>query len=212
MWQRTYSAKGKKELRNGILISILIYAVFAFLLALVALTVKAQFPNIDPDLALIHGFANLLPVGLVGLAVVLLFSAIMSSVDTYLYTASSAAIQDFYTGEKKRIINLIRKALIIFTILGVLIAIAIQDLVISSYIFAAFYTVIAIPTIATWIRPKIKPLSLILGFIFGVLSTILLLIISLLQGGIAPTIVLVAIGATLIGLFLGGFLGLLKKY
>lgn len=59
--QRVYSAKGKKELRNGLLLSNLIYGIMALLLALIALTVKAKFPGIDPDIALIHAFSNLLP-------------------------------------------------------------------------------------------------------------------------------------------------------
>lgn len=212
MWQRVYSSKGKKELKNGILLSVGIYAIFAFLLALIALTIKAKFPSVDPDMALIHGFANLLPAGLVGLAIILLFSAIMSSVDTYIFTASSSAIQDFFHGEKKRIVSLIRKALFVFTLLGAVIAIAIQNLVISGYIFAAFYSIIAIPTIATWIRKKIKPLSLILGFLFGLIITVLLLIFSLSKGEISPSIVLIAIASTIVGLLLGGLINKFKKF
>ncbi len=204
MWQRVYASRGKKELKNGILLSVAVYAVFSFLLALMALTIKASFPAIDPDLALIHGFANLLPAGLVGLSIILLFSAIMSSVDTYIFTASSSAVQDFFKREKKETVSLIRKALVIFTVFGALVAIIIQDLVISTYIFVAFYSVLAIPIIATWIRGRIKSISLILGFLFGIIATVILLLIYLPKGEVSASIVMIAIASTIVGLLLGG--------
>ena len=211
LWQRVYSSKGKRELKNGLIISVIIYAFMALLLALIALTVKAQFPTIDPDLALIHGFANLLPAGLVGLAVVLLFAAIMSSLDTYIFTGASACIQDFFNWDKKEIVRNIRKVIFGFTILGTLIAVFIQDLIIGSYTFVAFYSVLAIPVIATWIKSNIKQNSLIYGFILGALGTLLFLIFSLSKGEVTPTIVLAAIGSTTIGLFFGGLISLLRK-
>ncbi len=211
MWQRVYSSRGKKELKKGILLSAVVYAVFAFLLALIALTIKAKFPEIDPDLALIHGFANLLPAGLVGLSIVLLFSAVMSSVDTYIFTASSSVIQDFFKGEKKKIISLIRKALIVFTVLGALIAIIIQNLVVSAYIFVAFESVIAIPVMATWIKKGIKPFSLVLGFLFGIITTIILLLYYLPKGDVSASIVMIAIVFTIAGLLLGGLINKFKK-
>ncbi len=56
----------------------------------------------DPDLALIHGFQNLLPQGIIGLATALLFSPIMSSLDTYIYTGASSIVQDFLKLKKNR--------------------------------------------------------------------------------------------------------------
>lgn len=96
LWRRVYSSKGKRELKRGLILSVIVYAFMAFLLALVALTIKAQFPDIDPDLALIQGFGSLLPAGLLGLASILLFAAIMSSIDTYIFTGASAVVQDFF--------------------------------------------------------------------------------------------------------------------
>ena len=211
LWQRVYSSKGKKELKNGLFLSVSIYALMASLLALVALTVKSRFPAIDPDIALIHGFGNLLPVGLVGLATVLLFAAIMGSLDTYIFTGASATIQDFFNWDKKRIVKNIKKTIFFFTIIGTLIAILIKSLIIGTYIFVAFYSVLAIPVIATWIRKKIKQKSLISGFLVGIIGIIIFLILSLSKGEITPTIVLVAVGTTVIGLFAGGLIERLKR-
>lgn len=211
IWQRTYSAKDKKELKKGILLSIGTYAIFAILMAIVALIIKVKFSNIDPDLALIHGFANLLPAGLVGLAVILLFSAIMSSVDTYIYTASSAIIQDFVKTDKKELIKLIKKTILVVTLLGTLVAILIQNLVVSSYIFASFYAIIAIPTIATWVRTKINSSTLVWGFSVGIITTVSMLSLYLIKGQIEATLIIIALMSTIFGLFIGGAINYLRK-
>ncbi|MEE9525942.1 MAG: hypothetical protein V3V78_05040 [Candidatus Woesearchaeota archaeon] len=211
MWRRVYSARDKKAVRNGILSSAAIYAVFAFLLALVALTVKTKFPAVDPELALIHGFGNLLPAGLLGLSVVLLFSAIMSSIDTYIFTASSAIIQDFLKLDKTKTIEYIRKTIFVLSILAVLITILIQSLTIGTYIVVSFIVVLAIATIATWINKKIKKTTLLSEFIFGLIGMMIFLVISLSKGYIQPTIVLVALASSLLGLIIGAVISLFKK-
>jgi len=211
MWQRVYSSKDKRTLRNGILSAALVYAVFAFLLGLVALTVKAQFPGIDPDLALIHGFGNLLPAGLLGLALVLLFSAIMSSIDTYIFTAASAAVQDFFKLDKKKTVKYIRNTILIMSVLALIIAILIHSLVIGSYIFVSFMVILAVAVISTWIKKTIKQRTLIIEMIVGVIGLAVFLIISLLKGYIEPTIVLVALASSIVGLIIGRIVSLFKK-
>ncbi len=211
LWQRVYSAKGKKELRNGLILSVGIYAFMAFLLALVALTVKAQFPNIDPDLALIYGFGNLLPPGLLGLSTVLLFAAIMSSLDTYIFTGAAAVVQDFFHWPKKKIVRNIKRVILLIIVISTLIAIAIRSLVLGSYIFVAFYSVLAIPVIATWINKRIKARTIVLGFSLGIAGTIMMLVATISQGEITPTVVLAAIGSTLFGLFVGMIVSFFKK-
>jgi len=214
LWQRTYSAKGKKSLRNGLLLSTLVYAFMAFLLALVALTVKTKFPLVDPDLALLYGFGNLLPSGLVGLASVLLFAAIMSSLDTYIFTGSSSIIQDFFNWDKKKTVRNIKKVIFFFAIVITLIAVLIKSLVISTYIFVAFYVVLAIPVMATWIRKSIKQTTLIFGFFTGIFGVLALLLYSfLIVGEVSPMFVIVSIGLSIFGLILGGIFSYFKdKY
>lgn len=211
LWQRVYSSKGKKELKNGLILSVIFYAFMGLLLALVALTVRVQFPTIDPDLALLNGFANLLPAGLLGLSIVLLFSAIMSNLDTYIYTGSSAVVQDFFNWDKAKIVKNIRKVIFLFAIIGTLIAISIQSLIISTYIFVAFYAALAIPVMATWLKKTIKPRTIIYSFAFGVIGIILFIILNLSRGEISPMIVIEAIGSSLIGLFIGSLVGTFKK-
>jgi solute:Na+ symporter, SSS family len=212
LWQRVYASRDKKTLKRGIIWAAIVYALFAFLLGLIALTVKVNFPEIDPDLALIHGFGYLLPPGLLGLAVVLLFAAIMSTIDTNIFTGASIIIQDFYTWDKVRTVKAMKKVVIILGVVSTLIAILIQDLVLSTYIFISFMIVLAVVVIATWIKKKIKPITLLFGLIIGMVSVMGLLIYYFFwSDGIQPTIVALGIVFTLIGLSMGALFSKNKK-
>jgi SSS family solute:Na+ symporter len=212
MWQRVYAAKDKKALKRGILLSAGFYALFAVLLGLVALTVKVQFPGIDPDLALIHGFGSLLPAGLLGLATVLLFAAIMSSADTYVFTGASSIVQDFFRWDKEKTVKYIRGAVLILAVLATLISILIQDLIVSAYIFASFVLALAVIVVTTWIRRKVKSSTLITGFLIGVFATIFLLFYySIFVGEIQPGLVIVALLATIVGLLIGGVISFIRR-
>lgn len=212
VWRRVYAVKNKKALKKGMLASATVYAFVGFLLCLVALTVKANFPGIDPDLALIYGFGHLLPKGLLGLSVVFLFAAIMSSVDTYFFDGSSVIVQDFFDFDKKKTIKSIKRTIFVLAVLGTLISILIQNLVISTYIFVAFILVLATVVISTWIRKRLQPLTLTVGFIVGIVSMAFLLIYYMLfTEGIIPEVAVMGILLTLLGLIIGGIVSYFKK-
>jgi len=211
MWQRVYSSKNKKTLRNGLILAAIVYLIFALLLAVVSLTIKTNFPGVDPDLALIHGFANLLPAGLLGLAVILLFAALMSSIDTYIFTAASAVIQDFSVQDKKKTVRNVRRAIFVIAIIGTAIAIIIESLIIGTFIFVAVATVLAVSVFATWIKPSIKQKTLIYGLIIGLIGFFACLIPNLLLGNVTATIVLISLGASIIGLGIGALVSRRKK-
>ena len=163
------------------------------------------------QVALIHGFANLLPEGLLGLSVVLLFAAIMSSIDTYIFTAGASLIQDFFDWDKRRVVRALRKVIFVLAILATLISIWIQDLIIGSYIFVSFVVVIAIAVLATWIRPSVKEKTLVTEFIFGMIGMIAFVIYGLSSGGITPSLVIGVLGSSLLGLLIGGIISRLTK-
>ena len=211
MWQRVYAAKSKKALTKGFLISVIFYAFFAILLMLLALTIKVKFPNIDPDFALIHGFANLLPAGLLGLAVILIFAAIMSSIDTYIFTASSAVIQDFFVWNKKKTIKYMKWIMFFTTLIATIIVIIIKEVIQGGLIFVSFTIVLAVPILATWIRSKIKESTLLFSFIIGLVGLISFIIIQLMRDGIEPTIAIAALGFGILGLVIGGIYSKIRK-
>ncbi len=211
LWQRVYSSRGKSQLKNGMLLSVGFYGLMAFLLALLALTVKSQFPGVDPDFALITGFGTLLPSGLVGLATVLLFAAIMSNLDTYIFTGSSAIVQDFSKLKKEKIVRNIKKTIVVFSIAITLVALLVQSLIIGSYMFAAFYSVLAIPVLATWIKKSVKKGTVALSFLLGIAATVIYLAVLLSKGEITASLLFVSVGASFLGLIIGGIASLIGK-
>jgi len=212
LWQRVYASKNKKTLKKGIILAALVYAGFALLLGLVALTIKARFPEIDPDLALIYGFNHLLPRGLLGLSVVLLFAAIMSTIDTDIFTGSSIIVQDFFNWNKQKTVKNLKKVIIVLGILTTLTTIFIQDLVLSTYIFVFFMIVLSVIIMATWIKKKIKTTTLLFGFSIGIISIIgLLIYYFFFANGIQPEIVALGILFTVIGLIIGALASKNKK-
>ena len=113
--------------------------------------------------------------------------------------------------DKEEVVKNIKKVLFVFSIIATLTAILIKSLIISAYIFVAFYIVIAIPVLATWIKKSIKQTTLITSFIFGIVGVIaLLLYYSLVAGGITPTLVISAIGFSIVGLIIGGIISKVK--
>ncbi len=211
LWQRVYAAKDKTALKRGFIASVIVYMITAIFLSLIALTVKTNFPNIDPDLALIHGFKNLLSPGLVGLSIVLLFAAIMSSLDTYIFTGVSSLVQGFSKSEdKEKIVKDIKKVILGFGIIGVILSILIQNLVIGTFLVNSFVAVLAVMVISTWIKKTIRQRTLIYGFVVGILSTTIFLIMNLLEGEVSPTIMLVGITGSLLGLSIGGIVSFVK--
>ncbi|MBW3021966.1 sodium:solute symporter family protein [Candidatus Woesearchaeota archaeon] len=211
MWRRVYSAKDANTVKKSIALSGVVYAFVGFLLALVALTVKTKFPTVDPDLALIHGFGNLLPAGLVGLAVVLLFAAIMSSIDTYIFTCSSAIVQDFTYLTKKSTVKRIKQVMLIVSIIALLIAILVHNLVIGSFIFVSFLVIIGVAAITTWIRKEIKQMALVWGFVVGLIGLVAFIIQMMLAGEITTMVVIAALGSSILGLIIGGVISFFKS-
>jgi SSS family solute:Na+ symporter len=212
LWQRVYASKNISIMRKGIFYSVIVYLVVAFLLALVGLAVKTQFPSIDPDTALIYGFANLLPAGLAGLAVVIFFAAFMSSIDTYAYTAASSFTHDFFKKcTKKQLVRIIKLTMTAVIAFSATIAVLVQDLLLGGYMFAGYAIVLAIPVIATWIRPKIKSTTLNTAIIFGTVLLTLMIIKHAIAGTLSPTIVLIAISGSIVGLILGAIISFFKK-
>lgn len=212
LWQRVYAFPNKTILKKSIFGSIVVFLIAAFVLTIVGLLVKVQLPNLDPDIALIHGFSQLLPIGLSGLAIVVFFAAFMSSIDTYVYTASSTLVQDFFRKlSKSGTVRMIRLAIFGFVVLGTSIAILLADLIQASFIFAAFVVVLAIPTIATWIKPKIKRTTLNTSFLVGITILILFIALDLIKDNLTPSIVIKGIGGSLLGLVLGSVISFFRR-
>ncbi len=204
LWQRVYAFPSKKLLSQSLVGSIILYLILGGVLAFIGLMIKTKLPELDPDIALVHGLVILLPSGLSGLIVVVLFAALMSSIDTYIYTASSTLIQDFFKHwDKEQIKKGIRKSIFGFVLLGSILAIILADLIQTAYLFSAFAMLLSVPTLITWKEPKIPTIVLRLTFLLGFLFLGSFLIYNLsLQRPLNPLIFVISFGSSLLALIL----------
>jgi len=154
---------------------------------------------------------NLLPAGFLGLATILLFAAIMSSLDTYIFTGASAIVQDFFKMNKTTTVKYLKIVILGLAVFGTAIAILVQSLIVSSYIFVASSVILAVVVVATWINKKIKQRTLLFGLAIGIIGFTVFLVISLSRGYIEPTIVIIALISTLAGLGIGRIVSFFRE-
>jgi len=204
LWQRVYAVESPVVLRKSILWSVVVHLCFALLLTLIGLSIKAKFPFADSDTALIYGFSELLPSGLSGLAIVVFFAAFMSSIDTYAYTASASLVHDFWgDGTQANLVKKIRVTIIAVVLLSTLTGIAIQDLLLGGYMFVGFAVLVAIPVIATWIKPSISKVTLNIALFTGPCVLITIVIYKIVSETLTPLIILISIVISISTLLLG---------
>jgi SSS family solute:Na+ symporter len=203
LWQRVYAIKNKKHFRRSIILSSLFYIIVGFILLLIGLVIRADIPDIAPDTSLIVGFSRLLPVGLAGLSVVIIYSSVSSSADTYLFTASASVTQDFLekTGLTKeaKLKTTMRWSMVVLMILGVTMALILRDIVDATFFFVSLTMSLGLLVLVLWIYPKINRLSVWLSILFCLIGVIVPAILF----GISEQLVMWAFGACLFGILLG---------
>ena len=170
LWQRVYAIKDKRTFRRSIVMSSFFYIIVGFILLLVGLVIKAELPNIDANTSLIVGFSSLLPTGLAGLSVVIIYSSVSSSADTYMFTASASLTQDFFQKagltKSENLKKTMRFSMVGLMILGILIALVLKDLVDTTFFFVSLTMSLGLLVLAIWIYPKLNRLSVNLAVLF----------------------------------------------
>lgn len=176
LWQRVYAIKDKRAFRRSIIMSSLFYIIVGFILLLVGLVIKAELPEIDANTSLIVGFAKLLPTGLAGLAVVIIYSSVSSSADTYMFTASASLTQDFFEKagytKKENLRKTMRFSMVGLMIIGILIALVLKDLVDTTFFFVSLTMSLGLLVLAIWIYPKLNRLSVTLAILFCLIGVL----------------------------------------
>jgi len=204
LWQRVYAIKDKKNFRQSIIMSSLFYIIVGFILLLIGLVIRdADIPNIVPDTSLIVGFSKLLPVGLAGLSVVIIYSSVSSSADTYMFTASASVTQDFLEKagltRKENLRSTMRYSMVALMILGVVMALILRDIVDATFFFVSLTMSLGLLVLVLWIYPKINRISVWLAILFCLIGVIIPAAII----GISEQLVMYAFGACLFGVLLG---------
>jgi Na+/proline symporter len=203
LWQRVYAIKDKKHFRRSIFLSSIFYIVVGFILLLIGLVIRADIPDITPDTSLIVGFSRLLPVGLAGLSVVIIYSSVSSSADTYMFTAAASVTQDFLekTGltRQEKLRTTLRWSLLVLMILGISMALILRDIVDATFFFVSLTMSLGLLVLVLWIYPKLNKLSVWLSILFCLIGVIVPAIVV----GISEQLVMYAFAACLLGVVLG---------
>jgi len=167
------------------------------ILTLIGLSAAANFPDIDSNQAAAYGMQHLLPSGLLGLGLVMLFAAIMSSADTLIFvlasTTSKALHDKFFIefSKSKRVYLLTRNFIFVFTILGVIIAFFFRD-IISVLLTMAGVGLSLIPSIFGSFHWKLKNGAVLASYFAGIIYTIGLILFGYLIPELAIASVIVS--------------------
>lgn len=203
LWQRVYAIENKKHFKRSILLSSVFYIIVGFILLLIGLVIRADIPDIEADTSLIVGFSRLLPVGLAGLSVVIIYSSVSSSADTYMFTASASVTQDFLekTGltKKEDLRKTMRYSMVVLMMLGIGMALILRDIVDATFFFVSLTMSLGFLVLVIWIYPKINRHSVNLSIFACLIGVIIPASII----GISEVLVQWAIGFCIIGLLIG---------
>ncbi|MCD4834909.1 MAG: sodium:solute symporter family protein [Bacteroidales bacterium] len=203
LWQRVYAIENQKHYKRSILLSSVFYFIIGFILLMIGMVIRIDIPDISADTALIVGFSRLLPVGLAGLSVIIIYSAVSSSADTYMFTAASTVTQDFLEKsgvlKKEKLFMALRIIMVLLMVLGVVMALVLRDIVDTTFFFVSLTMSLGFLVLVIWIYPKINKYSVNLSILFCLIGVIVPAILI----GISTSLVIYAVSLCIAGLILG---------
>ncbi|HSG68494.1 MAG TPA: hypothetical protein VK994_07305, partial [Bacteroidales bacterium] len=134
-WQRVYAARSEKVVRNGLITAAGLTLVTGFAITLIGLSAHHNAPGIEAKDAFAVGLGHLISGKYLGVALVLMFAAIMSSADTQIFVLASSVSVDWVQRFSKKLPDehklklLTRLSIILFSSLGLVCAWFLRDLV-----------------------------------------------------------------------------------
>ena len=168
IWQRIFSAKDVQTVKKGSWISALFFVIFGTALTVLGIAAKNNFPNIDSGEALYYGMFKLVPGPLLGIAVVAILAAIMSTIDTELFYLSSSIAKDFFSRREKtvdeKLVKIIKTSLVVLAIISMIIAIFVSEILLVLFGTASLILCVS-PVIVASLFWKIKSNAAFLSMI-----------------------------------------------
>lgn len=201
VWWRAYAARDEKSIKKGFVSAAISFFVVGIIMTVIALILKQAYPDVDPNNSLIYGF-SLLPAGLIGIGLIAIISASMSTIDTCLLVGSMFVSKDIFGRyrnlSKDELIKYMRRTIIVLFIIGTVLSIFLSDLVFVIYNSFNFALILAPPVVGA-ILFNLKNKAVSLSLILGTLSAIVLIIINQLSADmlIVPFVV------SVVGLIIG---------
>lgn len=174
VWQRAYSAKDTKTLKKGFKLAALSYLLVGIVISIIGLIIKINFPNINPNDAMIYGFSQL-PAGLLGIGLIAILAATMSTIDTGLIVGSLFVSRDIISRYKQtskdELIRLTRIFIIVLCLLTTILAIFTDNLVFVIYNMFNFALILA-PAVTFSFFFNLKKRAIMWSLILGIITAI----------------------------------------
>ena len=180
-WQRVYAARSDQVVKKGFLFSAILVLATGFAITMVGLNARHQLPGLDPGQAFAGGLGLILPENLTGVGLVMIFAAIMSSADTILFVLASGMAKDYVgryrirKGKSPDLMRITRWLTLVFSLGGVLLAIAFRDLI-QVILFITGLGFSLIPATIASFHFKVTSGAVVASFVTGVIYVALLLL------------------------------------
>lgn len=148
--QRTLGARSEYEAKASYVWGAVLKSVIPFIIAVPGLIALIRFPILkDPDQALPVLIGTVMPTGIKGIFLAAFLAALMSSVDSYLNSATTIFTHDFYlrflrpSADERRLLVVGRVMTLLFSVWGVLFAFLLAQDRSGAGIYAIFQTLMA---------------------------------------------------------------------
>ena len=163
IYSRLFCAKNEKIAKGSTMTVALALVPFAFFIAMIGMSARVLFPQISPEAAFPTIINHIFPVGLNGLVIAALLSAMMSSADTCLLTTSTILSVDIIKPllrqniSEKRLLFISRFLIVVIGILSLLVALRLKGVISSLLLGYTVYTSgLVFPILLGFYRHKLK--------------------------------------------------------
>lgn len=193
-WQRVYAAKNNKVVIRGLRISALLVVITGLAVSVVGLSAHLHIPGIESRNAFGEGLTLLISPKFIGLSLVLLFAAIMSSADTIIFVLASSLSKDYIANFSKKettnrnLKSMTRWFILLFAVLGFIFAFFFRDLV-TVIIFITGLGFTVIPAALGSFHFRIHRQAALASFVAGVLYVLILIV----SGNLIPELSIASI-------------------
>ena len=163
IYSRLFCSKDKTIARNATITVALGLLPFAFIITLIGMAARVLFPQISPEASFPTMITHVFPIGLNGLVIAALLSAMMSSADTCLLTTSTILSVDIIrpmikpNGGEKTILFLSRIFIVAVGIVSLIIALLLKGVISSLLLGYTVYTSgLVFPILLGFYRHRLK--------------------------------------------------------
>ena len=201
LWQRVFSAQDVVTAKKATYASAALFLTFGFIITLIGIAAHGAFPNGNPDEALFLGIFKLVPEQFIGLSIVLLLAAIMSTIDTESFLLSSIIAKDFLSKKKLKqegLKKIIRLSLVVVAAVAMFVAIFVSNILLI--LFGLISLIITIsPAVFGSLFWKLKDRAVLLSLIGGLATLVVLLA----MGAFSPDTSILTLPVAIVLLLIG---------